>query len=54
LYVKVAPDWRNNPQRVRELDWHFQLEGLSDAQAQSAHSSEMEENENDGIPPRET
>ncbi|GAC1660797.1 MAG: GTPase Era [Candidatus Acidiferrum sp.] len=29
LFVKVAPDWRENPQRVRELDWHFQLEGLS-------------------------
>lgn len=29
LYVKVAPHWRDNPQRVRELDWHFQLEGLS-------------------------
>jgi GTP-binding protein Era len=33
LFVKVAPDWRENPQRVRELDWHFQLEGLSTAQA---------------------
>jgi GTP-binding protein Era len=33
LFVKVAPDWRENPQRVRELDWHFQLEGLSRAQA---------------------
>jgi GTPase len=29
LFVKVAPDWRGNPQKVRELDWHFQLEGLS-------------------------
>ena len=29
LYVKVAPDWRENPQRVRELDWRFQLEGLA-------------------------
>lgn len=29
LFVKVAPNWRENPQRVRELDWHFQLEGLS-------------------------
>jgi GTP-binding protein Era len=28
LYVKVAPDWRENPQKVRELDWRFQLEGL--------------------------
>jgi GTP-binding protein Era len=29
LYVKVAPGWRENPQKVRELDWHFQLEGLT-------------------------
>jgi GTP-binding protein Era len=43
LFVKVAPDWRENPQRVRELDWHFQLEGLSTAQA--------DQNEE---PPRET
>jgi GTP-binding protein Era len=32
-FVKVAPNWRENPQRVRELDWHFQLEGLGNAQA---------------------
>jgi GTP-binding protein Era len=31
-FVKVVPDWRENPQKVRELDWHFQLEGLSDSQ----------------------
>jgi GTP-binding protein Era len=41
LFVKVAPDWRENPQRVRELDWHFQLEGLSAAQAD--HSEETSE-----------
>lgn len=29
LYVKVAPDWRENPQKVRELDWRHQLEGLT-------------------------
>jgi GTPase len=43
LFVKVAPDWRENPQRVRELDWHFQLEGLSTAQADQSED-----------PPRET
>jgi len=32
-FVKVAPNWRENPQRVRELDWHFQLEGLGTTQA---------------------
>jgi GTPase len=33
LFVKVVPDWRENPQRVRELDWHTQLESLSAEQA---------------------
>jgi GTPase len=28
LHVKVAPDWRENPQKVRELDWRVQLENL--------------------------
>lgn len=32
LFVKVAPDWRESPQKVRELDWRFQLEGLSNDQ----------------------
>lgn len=33
LFVKVAPDWRENPQKVRELDWHTQLEALAADQA---------------------
>jgi GTP-binding protein Era len=32
LFVKVAPDWRQNPLKVRELDWHFQLEGIAEKQ----------------------
>jgi GTP-binding protein Era len=36
LFVKVVPDWRENPQKVRELDWHFQLEGLSEEMAKRA------------------
>lgn len=36
LFVKVVSDWRQNPQAVRELDWHTQLEALGAAQAQSA------------------
>jgi len=28
LFVKVVPDWRENLQHVRELDWHAQLEAL--------------------------
>jgi GTPase len=28
LFVKVVPNWRENPQHVRELDWHAQLESM--------------------------
>jgi GTPase len=31
LYVKVAPNWRENPQQVRELDWRHQLAELENA-----------------------
>lgn len=30
LFVKVVPNWRENPQQVRELDWHAQLEALGE------------------------
>jgi GTP-binding protein Era len=33
MFVKVQADWRENPQKVRELDWHTQLEGLAENQA---------------------
>jgi hypothetical protein len=46
LYVKVAPGWRDNPQRVRELDWHFQLEGLAQGN-ESEHGNEVEAAEED-------
>jgi len=40
-FVKVVPGWREDPRRVRELDWHFQLEGLSqDQTAQPAEEAE--------------
>jgi GTP-binding protein Era len=32
LFVKVVPDWRENPQKVRELDWRAQLEALAEDQ----------------------
>ena len=35
LFVKVVPDWRESPQKGRELDWHFQLEGLSKDQGET-------------------
>lgn len=31
LHVKVSPAWRENPQKVRELDWRHQLEELGAA-----------------------
>jgi GTP-binding protein Era len=34
LFVKVAPDWRENPQKVRELDWHAQLEAIAEDQTE--------------------
>jgi GTP-binding protein Era len=29
LYVKVQKDWRDNPQIVRQLDWHWQLDRMA-------------------------
>lgn len=34
LYVKVAPHWREDPKKVRELDWRHQLEGLGESSDQ--------------------
>jgi GTP-binding protein Era len=39
LFVKVVPDWRDNPQHVRELDWHTQLEAISADQANRRHAA---------------
>jgi GTPase len=33
MFVKVVPGWRENPQKVRELDWHGQLEALAEHQS---------------------
>jgi GTPase len=58
-FVKVAPNWRENPQRVRELDWHFQLEGLGNAQATAAWlagqagASSHEDDKSDTAPVKE-
>ncbi len=32
MFVKVVADWRENPQKIRELDWHSQLQSLSENQ----------------------
>ena len=34
LFVKVQPQWRQNPGIVRQLDWHRQLEQLSEMQTE--------------------
>ena len=34
LFVKVARDWREDPQKVRALDWRSQLEGWAADQAE--------------------
>jgi GTP-binding protein Era len=41
LFVKVVPGWRDDPSKVRDLDWHSQLEGL--AQNQRTHNDENED-----------
>ena len=40
LFVKVVPNWRENPQSVSELDWHHQLDALSEAQAKGSEGSD--------------
>ena len=47
LFVKVAPGWRDNPQKVRELDWHFQLEGLSRADESERGVEPRQDDEDD-------
>jgi GTP-binding protein Era len=42
LFVKVVADWRENPHHVRELDWHAQLEALSEHQAEAQSSPDEE------------
>jgi len=43
MFVKVVPDWRENPTLVRELDWRTQLEAL--AEDQRARDEEEPEGE---------
>jgi GTPase len=38
MFVKVDPDWRENPMKVRELDWHTQLQALGEDQAAKEES----------------
>lgn len=43
MFVKVVADWRENPGKVRELDWHSQLEAIAEDQAARKKPEEEEE-----------
>lgn len=45
MFVKVAPGWRDNPTKVREIDWHTQLEALEKDQLPNQQFPEDEETE---------
>lgn len=47
LFVKVVPDWRENPTKVRELDWHAQLEALSSHQLLQDQAKKFAHNDED-------
>jgi GTPase len=51
LFVKVQPNWRENSSMVRQLDWHRQLEQLSDYQANE--SEEVEAADDDDEAPKD-
>ena len=38
MFVKVDRGWRENPMRVRELDWHSQLEALAENPAEEENN----------------
>jgi GTP-binding protein Era len=40
LFVKVQPNWRENPSMVRQLDWHRQLEQLGEYQENADEGEE--------------
>ncbi len=39
-HVKVVPGWRDHPQRVRDLDWHVQLDALTEDQNEAQDEEE--------------
>jgi GTP-binding protein Era len=48
LFVKVVEGWRDNPSKVRELDWHVQLEDIKKDQAQRANRERGVDDDDDG------
>jgi GTP-binding protein Era len=48
LFVKVVEGWRENPSKVRELDWHVQLEDIKKDQAQRANRERGVDDDDDG------
>ncbi len=47
LFVKVVEGWRDNPSKVRELDWHVQLEDMRKDQALRASRERGQKDEQD-------
>jgi len=39
MFVKVVPGWREDLQKIRELDWHSQLEALAENQTEKEEGS---------------
>jgi GTP-binding protein Era len=52
LFVKVQPQWRQSPSIVRQLDWHRQLEQMSEAQEQAEEEAHEEVQESAPDHPR--
>ena len=48
LFVKVQPNWRQNSAMVRQLDWHRQLEQLSEYQ-EGEHKNDEEEADEESV-----
>jgi GTP-binding protein Era len=51
LFVKVQPNWRENSSMVRQLDWHRQLEQLSEYQ--DNEGEEMDDAEDEDKAPKD-
>ncbi len=54
LFVKVVEGWRDNPSKVRELDWHVQLEDMRKDQALRANRARGGETANEDAEEEET
>jgi GTP-binding protein Era len=47
LFVKVQPNWRQNPAIVKQLDWHRQLEQIAEDQTDDQTEDQAEDQASD-------